>query len=152
MEFPRQEYWSGLLFSSWGNLSYSGIEPASPALVGGFFITEPPGKASKTIIHVVIFSITVSYLISVGVTWVKGVMWGLLTFFKWLTYSQIPLIEKFTFSPLTWNVIFIIYYIIMCFWGRFWTPFSSVGVPIPSFCIILKNYIASISLISSLNC
>ena len=32
MRFPRQEYLSGLLFPSPGNLPDSGIEPASPAL------------------------------------------------------------------------------------------------------------------------
>ena len=44
MGFPRQEYWSGLPFSSPGDLPDSGIEHASPALAGGFFTTEPPGK------------------------------------------------------------------------------------------------------------
>ena len=42
MAFPRQEYWSGLPFSSPGDLPDPGIEPASPALVGGLFTTEPP--------------------------------------------------------------------------------------------------------------
>ena len=42
MEFSRQEYWSGLPFPSPGGLSDPG--PASPALAGGFFTTEPPGK------------------------------------------------------------------------------------------------------------
>ena len=42
--FPMQEYWSGLLFPSLGDLSDPGIEPSSPALAGGFFTTEPPGK------------------------------------------------------------------------------------------------------------
>ena len=32
MGFSRQEYWSGLLFSSSGDLPYPGIEPGSPAL------------------------------------------------------------------------------------------------------------------------
>ena len=32
MEFSRQEYWSGLSFSSPGNLPDPGIEPGSPAL------------------------------------------------------------------------------------------------------------------------
>ena len=32
MEFPRQEYWSGLPFPSPGNLVDPWIEPASPAL------------------------------------------------------------------------------------------------------------------------
>ena len=41
MRFPSQEYWSGLQGSSWQG---SGIKPASPALAGGFFITELPGK------------------------------------------------------------------------------------------------------------
>ena len=43
-EFPRQAYWSGLPFSSPGDPLDTGIEPMSPALAGGFFITEPPGK------------------------------------------------------------------------------------------------------------
>jgi len=38
MGFPRQEYWSGLLpFPPLGDLHNPGIEPASPALTGGFF-------------------------------------------------------------------------------------------------------------------
>ena len=44
MEFLRQEYWSGLPFPSPGDLPDTGIEPASPALAGGFFSPEPPGK------------------------------------------------------------------------------------------------------------
>ena len=32
MGFSRQEYWSGLLFPSSGDLPYPGIEPGSPAL------------------------------------------------------------------------------------------------------------------------
>ena len=43
---PRQEYWSGLPFSSPGDLSDLGIEPVCPALADGFFTTEPPGKPS----------------------------------------------------------------------------------------------------------
>ena len=42
--FPRQEYWSRLPFPSPGDLPNPGIEPASPALAGRFFTTEPPGK------------------------------------------------------------------------------------------------------------
>ena len=37
MGFPRQEYWTGLLFTSPGDLLFPGIEPTSPALAGGFF-------------------------------------------------------------------------------------------------------------------
>ena len=45
--FSRQEYWSGLPFLPPGNLLDTGMElssPASPALAGGFFTTESPGK------------------------------------------------------------------------------------------------------------
>ena len=44
MGFPRQEYWSGLPFPPPGDLPDPGIELVSPALAGGFFTTEPPGK------------------------------------------------------------------------------------------------------------
>ena len=44
MEFSRQEYWSGLPFPPPVDLPDPGIEPVSPALAGGFFTTEPPGK------------------------------------------------------------------------------------------------------------
>ena len=45
MWFPRQEYWNGLPFPSPGDLPDPGIKPASPALAGRFFTTEPPGKS-----------------------------------------------------------------------------------------------------------
>ena len=47
MGFPRQTYWSGLPFPNPGDLPDPGIEPVSPALVGRFFTTEPPGKHLK---------------------------------------------------------------------------------------------------------
>ena len=40
----QQEYWSGLLFPSPEDLPNPGTEPVSPALAGGFFTAEPPGK------------------------------------------------------------------------------------------------------------
>ena len=42
MGFPRQEYWSGLPFSSPGDLPYTGIKLVSPELAGGFFTSKPP--------------------------------------------------------------------------------------------------------------
>ena len=42
--FSRQEYWSGLLFPSPGDLPDSGIEPRSPALQADALTSEPPGK------------------------------------------------------------------------------------------------------------
>ena len=47
MDFSRQEYWSGLPFST--RLPDPGIEPVSPvspALASRYFTTEPPGKSS----------------------------------------------------------------------------------------------------------
>ena len=50
MGFSRLQYWSGLSFPSPGDLPEPGIElvsPVSPALVGNFFTTEPPGKPNQ---------------------------------------------------------------------------------------------------------
>ena len=44
MGFSRQEYWSGLPFPPPGHLPDPGIEPASPALAGGFFTTSHQGS------------------------------------------------------------------------------------------------------------
>ena len=55
MGFSRQEYWSGLPSPPPGDLPDPGIKPASlvsPALVGGFFTTEPHlQKKIKPILH-----------------------------------------------------------------------------------------------------
>ena len=48
MGFPRQEYGSGLPFTSPGDLPEPGIEPASLALAVRFFTTESPGKPKNT--------------------------------------------------------------------------------------------------------
>ena len=50
MGFPLQEYWSGMPCPPSGDLPDSGIKPtspASPALVGRFFTTEPLRKPSR---------------------------------------------------------------------------------------------------------
>ena len=44
VQFSRQEYWSGLPFPPLGELPDPRTEPISPALAGGYFISEPPGK------------------------------------------------------------------------------------------------------------
>ena len=56
MGFSRQEYWSGLPCPPLGDVPYPGLEPmspASPALAGGFFTTEPSGilAGGKNIVH-----------------------------------------------------------------------------------------------------
>ena len=42
MEFSRQEYWSGLPFSSPGYIPDPEIEPGSPALKADALSSEPP--------------------------------------------------------------------------------------------------------------
>ena len=53
MGFPRQEYWSGLLFPSLGDLSDPGIKPGSLALQADIYIffyqTLPWGKPKRKI-------------------------------------------------------------------------------------------------------
>jgi len=47
MEFPRQEYWSGLPVPAPENLPHPGINPSSlvsPILAGEFFTIAPHGK------------------------------------------------------------------------------------------------------------
>ena len=48
MEFPRQEYWSGVPPPSPGDLPDPGIEPRSPALQADILPSELPGKPLKT--------------------------------------------------------------------------------------------------------
>ena len=44
MDFPRQDYWSGLPFPSPGDLPDPGIEPGSPALQADALPSELLGK------------------------------------------------------------------------------------------------------------
>ena len=51
--FSRQVYWSGLPFPTPGDLPHPWVKsecPASPAVAGGFFTTEPPGKPSCSVL------------------------------------------------------------------------------------------------------
>ena len=50
MGFPRQEYWSGLLFPSPGDLPNPGIGLTSPALAGRFFTAEPLEKPPEGVV------------------------------------------------------------------------------------------------------
>ena len=44
MRFPRQEYWSGLLFPSPGDLPNPGVKPGSPTLQADSLPSELAGK------------------------------------------------------------------------------------------------------------
>ena len=63
MGFSRQECWSGLPFPFPGDLPDRGIQPTCPALAGGFFATEPPGKPQG---QSWVNTINVKYFISLG--------------------------------------------------------------------------------------
>ena len=52
MGFPRQKYQSGWPFLSPGERPHPGITLTSPALAGGLFTTEPPGKPQLSYISV----------------------------------------------------------------------------------------------------
>ena len=49
MEFSRQEYWTGSLFLSPGDLTDPGIEPRSPSLQVDSLPSEPPGKTMEVV-------------------------------------------------------------------------------------------------------
>ena len=51
MGLSRQEYWSGLLFPSSGNLPHPGIKPRSPALQADCLLAEPSGKPVCACVH-----------------------------------------------------------------------------------------------------
>ena len=53
MEFPRQEYWSGLPFPSPGDLPDLGIEPRSPELQADALPSELPGKPQSRARHII---------------------------------------------------------------------------------------------------
>ena len=61
MEFPRQEYWSGLPFPTPRDLSNPGIQPVSlrsSELAGGFFTTSATWEAYILSIHNIYSSVT----------------------------------------------------------------------------------------------
>ena len=52
MGFSRQEYWSGLLFPSPGDLPNLGIKPRSPALQADSLPSDPLGLAHVELYYV----------------------------------------------------------------------------------------------------
>ena len=67
--FPRQEYWSGLPFSSPEDLPDPGIEPTSPSPEADCLPSEPPGKLTfmKEVAKTVFMRLCYSYKIFLSV-------------------------------------------------------------------------------------
>ena len=68
MGFLRQEYWSGLLFHSPGDLPHLGIEPGYPALQVDSLPTEPPVRQGLLCMNFIMFR----YVSSMFTVW-RGV-------------------------------------------------------------------------------
>ena len=66
MGFSRQEYWSGLPFSSPRDLPDPGIEPGSPTLQADSLPSEPPQKLGLVVLNSLSFSLSVKLLISLS--------------------------------------------------------------------------------------
>ena len=56
MGFFRQEYWSGLLFTSQKDLPDPGIEPRSPALQADSLSVELQGPPKTSVLHLYVSS------------------------------------------------------------------------------------------------
>ena len=63
---PRQEHWSGLPCPPPGDLPSPGMEPKSPALVGGFSTMEPPRKPHHLLLFLFILVLKLSHILPVG--------------------------------------------------------------------------------------
>ena len=61
MGFPKQEYWSGLLFPSPGDLHDPGIQPMFPALQANSLPTDPPGKPKTRDIQKILFAVYLKF-------------------------------------------------------------------------------------------
>ena len=64
VEFPRQEYWSGLPFPPPGNLPDPGIEPWSPELQADSLSSKSPGNSNKInpillLVNIIIYKIII---------------------------------------------------------------------------------------------
>ena len=62
MGFPRQEYWSGLLFPSPGDLPDRGIEPKSPTLQADSLLSEPLGKCIQHAQQIILIAVWCLFL------------------------------------------------------------------------------------------
>ena len=76
----RQEYWNELPFPPPGDLPDPGIELTSPALAGGFFMTELPGDCKiylqifkHHLFETTLMSVVYAICFFLGSLWILGV-------------------------------------------------------------------------------
>ena len=137
MGFPRQEYWSGLLFPSPGNLPNPRIEPVSlraPALTGGFFTTSTTWEFSECKFCISFFNFIPECFILFDATVNDDVPFSLLVLLVWvfsifisfnidkdwlivlfLPQNQLLFHWLYCSILLMYALIFIIYFINICF-------------------------------------
>ena len=92
VRFPGWEHRRGSPFPYQGDLSNPGIEPASPALGGGFFTTEAPGKCM--VIKIALWKWLLCYLPGFIYNTVKDHKQYLLRNHSVLMDSQVALVVK----------------------------------------------------------
>ena len=103
MGFRRQEYWSKLPFPSPGDLPGPGIEPLSPALTGGFFTTEPPGKPLNILHRDPLRLYILPILLEDNAPWISQ---GSLQCLD-LSEQHVTRVEKAPFSPDSFSLHFL---------------------------------------------
>ena len=72
MGFSRQEYWSGLLFPSPGDLPNPEIEPGSPSLEADALTSEPESLNLFSYMHVYAFLWNLSYFSKIKISFPLG--------------------------------------------------------------------------------
>ena len=81
MGFPRQEYWSGLPFSSPGDLPGLGIEPESPVLVGEAILYKWDSREAPVQSNCVLYSSGERIYLKLGLgTWQEIIKQGIIFF------------------------------------------------------------------------
>jgi len=80
IEFPRQEYWSGLPFLSPGDLPNRVTKATSPAMWADYLLTEPPVKPNQNYKDCLIHLLYPCYWNSIRtdcITWILVHSWSL---------------------------------------------------------------------------
>ena len=122
MGFSRQEYWSQLPFPPPEDVPNPWIEPTSPTLAGGFFITEPPGENILDIV------MTASSLWELSIFWVSTILWNVLCFSQFFNIWMNVRLSSCQFQMC--NIAYLISFYFKCE-PTLWTLYFSVNISLP---------------------